>query len=149
MTETYVFWTVPISLMNNICWLACGPALVDWTVKAESWGSLFKRRVLLNRGDRWSKLIKTVMELSARCYGNYIACSERWGHGGHQEMLLWSLNVGWNADQSQDIWAQFLAPLYFLPLQLYWDVIDIEHCVSLRCTTRWFIHIYIVKWWPQ
>lgn len=27
---------------------------------------------------------------------------------------------------------------FFYTPQLYWDMIDIQHCISLRCTMRWF-----------
>ena len=58
------------------------------------------------------------MELSAGCYGNQSNTQwERWGNGGHQETLLCDLLM-WDEmlDQSQDTWAQFLAPLFiFLP----------------------------------
>ena len=28
--------------------------------------------------------------------------------------------------------------IFLCPLQLYWDIINIQHCVSLRCTMCWF-----------
>lgn len=41
------------------------------------------------------------------------------------------------------VWAQ----RYFIFPQFYWDILEIEHCINLRCTIYWFdICICIVKW---
>lgn len=38
--------------------------------------------------------------------------------------------------------------LFFFSPQLYWDTLDVELCVSLRCISWWF-DIRIMKWLPQ
>ena len=88
-------------------------------------GLCLKGRVLLHRGDRWSKLIKTLMELSARCYGSQSNGLGKWRTSGNAPM--WSLNVGWDVGpESRHLGSIPGSPLYFSsPLQLYWDVIDI------------------------
>ena len=78
--------------------------------------------------------------------------------------MRWA-NWGWNAG-SAIIWAFGRQSLSFfsnnvdkvpiqkvagkaLLFQLYWDIIDISHCISLRCTMWWFMQLYTVKWLPQ
>lgn len=53
---------------------------------------------------------------------------------------------------SENNWNSLLITIYdvlqnvVFYFQLYWDRIDIKHCVSLRCTTVDLIHLYIKKW---
>lgn len=38
--------------------------------------------------------------------------------------------------------------LFFFPLQLYWGIIDTQHCVNVRCTMCWFDSVNISIWLP-